>query len=258
VELLADAPHWSPDDDGPKLRAAIRRVVAETGVGISNVNANTAGCLWPLELPEPVFEPSLSNRCAGVRRRRLDYTRTCLELAAEVGAPCVSITSGRPQALVSPADGMAWFADACAELSEHADALGVRIGIEYEPGLLVETAAEVAEILRRVDHPRLGANLDVGHAVCAGEDPVESIRMLGPAIWNLHLEDIRGRKHHHLVPGEGDIDFGRVFAALREVGYNGYVTVELYTCVDRADDAAIQARAHLAPFLQRAATRLAG
>ena len=258
VELLADAPHWSPSMDGPEVRRAVREALSETGLGVSNVNANTAASLWPFELPEPVFEPSLSNHDPAVRRRRLEYTRACLDFAAEVGAPCVSVTSGRPEALRTPEDGMAWFADGLAAVCDHAASVGVRVGIEYEPGLLVETAGEVLGILRRVDHPLLGVNLDVGHAICAGEDPAASIRKLGPWIWNVHLEDIRGRKHHHLVPGEGDVDFGRVFAALRDVGHHGYVTVELYTCVDRADDAAAQAHAHLAPYLEVEATRLAG
>lgn len=258
VELLADAPHWSPVQDTPAFRAEIRRALADGAVGVSNINANTAACLWPFELPEPVFEPSLSNRDAAIRRERFEFTRRAIDFAADVGGRCVSVTSGRPDALVDPADGIAWFAEALAPVCDYAAAAGIRVGIEYEPGLLVETAAEVAEVIARVGHPALGANLDVGHAVCVGEDPLESIRLLGPRIWNVHLEDIKGRKHHHLVPGEGDIDFARVFAALRSVGYDGYVTVELYTCVDRADDAAVQARTHLAPFVEASATRLAG
>ncbi len=258
VELLADAPQWSPETDTTGLRSAVRRALAETDIGVSNVNANTAACLWPFELPEPVFEPALSNRDAAVRRQRLDYTRQVLDFAADVGASCVSVTSGRPDAAVAPEEGMAWFADSLAEVCRYAASVGVRVGIEYEPGLLVETALEVADIIERVGHPLLGANLDIGHAVCVGEDPAKSVQLLGPRIWNVHLEDIKGRKHHHLVPGEGDIDFARIFAALRAVDYDGYVTVELYTCVERADDAAAQARAYLTPFLEAQATRLAG
>jgi protein FrlC len=76
------------------------------------------------------------------------------------------------------------------------------IGIEYEPGLLIETAAEVRRLIDEVNHPALGANLDIGHAVCAGENPLESIELLAGRIWNVHIEDIRGRKHFHLIPGE--------------------------------------------------------
>lgn len=234
VEILADAPHWAPGADA----ARVRRAVEARGLAVSNVNANTAAVLWPHEPPEPVFEPALSNHDPTVRAQRLEYSRQCLELAAAVGAPCISVTSGRTEADHPPEEGMAWFTDSLATLCEDAAKLDLRVGVEYEPGLLVETAAEVRALIDRVDHPALGANLDVGHAICAMEDPLDSIRLLAGRIWNLHLEDIRGTKHYHLVPGEGDVDFGRVLGGLREVGYEGFVTVELYTCAHRADAAA--------------------
>ena len=48
-------------------------------------------------------------------------------------------------------------------------------------------------------------------------------------IAHVHLEDIgANRVHQHLVPGKGSIDFVALFAALDEIGYGGWVTVELY------------------------------
>jgi len=100
-----------------------------------------------------------------------------------------------------------------------------------------------------VDHPRLGANLDVGHAWCAGDDPAESVRILGRRIRHLHLEDIKGRRHFHLIPGEGgEIDFAAIRAALDRIGYTGAAAVELYTYPDEPDRAAAEAYAALAPI----------
>ncbi|MEZ4472167.1 MAG: sugar phosphate isomerase/epimerase [bacterium] len=248
VELLADRPHWHPEH-GPAAGAAARRALAEAGLAVSNINANTAMGLWPAWIPETLFEPSLSNHDPAVRARRLDYTRAALDFAAEVGAACVSVTSGRTEGAVPPAEGKAFFAESLALLAEEAAARGLRLGVEYEPGLLVETAAELRAILETVGHPALGANLDLGHALCAGEDPVASIGLLAGRIWNVHLEDIAGQKHFHLIPGDGDVDFGRLIGALRHHGYDGFVTVELYTCSHRAEEAASRAFAHLAPLL---------
>lgn len=245
VELLADRPHWTPGTPLEDVKGAL----AETGLAVSNVNANTATALWPTPPPEPVFEPSLSNHDPEVRRRRLDYSVACLELAAAVGAPAISVTSGRTEAGVPPELGMKYFAESLTILCRHAEEYGVRIGIESEPALLVEHAAEVRQLLERVNHPLLGANLDIGHAICAGEEPDEAIGLLAGRIWNVHLEDIRGRKHYHLVPGEGDVDFAGVLDSLRRVDYEEFVTVELYTCSDRADAAAEQAYAHLSRWM---------
>jgi len=61
-----------------------------------------------------------------------------------------------------------------------------------------------------------------------------------------HVEDIAAtRVHHHLVPGEGAIDFAAVLKAIATHTPDLWVTVELYPCRDRPDDAARAARAHL-------------
>jgi sugar phosphate isomerase/epimerase len=59
----------------------------------------------------------------------------------------------------------------------------------------------------------------------------------------VHLEDIAGsRVHHHLIPGEGAIDFASVLKALQEIQYNGWVTIELYPYTEDPDYAAKTAR----------------
>ena len=50
------------------------------------------------------------------------------------------------------------------------------------------------------------------------------------------------RVHHHLVPGEGVIDFAATLKALDDVGYQDWVTIELYTCHENPDAAAKTAR----------------
>ena len=58
-------------------------------------------------------------------------------------------------------------------------------------------------------------------------------------IRHFHLEDIAAtRVHHHLVPGEGAIDFAATLRAIQAIGYDGWVTIELYPYVDDPDAAA--------------------
>ena len=65
--------------------------------------------------------------------------------------------------------------------------------------------------------------------------------MLGPRIFHIHIEDISKRKHYHLVPGEGQIDFEDIFRALAAIRYDGFVTVELYTFPENPGEAAEKA-----------------
>ena len=94
------------------------------------------------------------------------------------------------------------------------------------------------EWIDRLGHPRLGANLDVGHSQVIGEDIPATIRLLKGRIWNLHVEDIPGRKHYHMIPGEGTMDWRGLRLALEGIGYGRTVTVELYTCSEDPDTAA--------------------
>ncbi len=85
----------------------------------------------------------------------------------------------------------------------------------------------------------VGLNFDVGHFFCVGDDVPETIKRLAPFIRHFHLEDIAAtRVHHHLIPGEGAIDFPAAFRAMRSIGYDGWITVELYPYVDDPDAAA--------------------
>jgi protein FrlC len=229
VEVLCDAPHWFPGRTTHAEAERLAERLDRLGLVVSNLNANTAnGYFNPLP-PENVFEPSLSSRDPQWRRWRLDYSIAALRLARIVGAPNISVTSGHAGSGGPPAEGLALLADSLKRLCEAAEPLGIRVGVEYEPGLLVERAAELAELIERVGSPLLGANLDIGHSWLDGELPEQAVSLLAGRIWNLHLEDIAGGKHYHLIPGEGDLPFGRYLAALERAGYAGFYTLELYT-----------------------------
>ena len=101
----------------------------------------------------------------------------------------------------------------------------------------------------RVDAPSVGLNFDVGHAYCVAEDVPAAIRKVASHIRHFHVEDISAQRvHHHLVPGTGAIDFAQVFEAIAAIGYDGWVTVELYPFVDDPDAAAREALAVLKPL----------
>src|SRR5207253_8675679 len=108
---------------------------------------------------------------------------------------------------------------------------------------LIETADQYLEFAAKIQSPMLGLNFDIGHFYCVKDDPPATVHKLKEHIRHVHLEDIAAtRVHHHLVPGEGVIDFPATLAALHEIGYDGWVTIELYTCHEAPDAAAKMAR----------------
>ena len=249
AEILCDHPHWLSHRVSDDEAAAIGRLLDECGLALSNLNANTAnGYFAPLP-PENVFEPSLSSANETWRNWRIAYSIRTVQLAKLLGARCISVTSGQPASGGTPEAGLGIFVDSLKALCDAAEKLDIRVGIEYEPGLLVERASELAEVIHRVDAPCLGANLDIGHSFLCGESPQEAVALLQGRIWNVHVEDIRGRKHYHRIPGQGELPFQTYFQALKAGGYDGYLTLELYTCSHRPEAAGREALAFLEGLL---------
>ena len=245
IELLADEPHLYADElsksDLEKVKSAIER----SGLKVANINANTAMGYYGRQFWEPLFEPSLANPDKILRNWRIDYTKKCIDLADFLDAPFVSVTSGRPAPGISPEESRDLLIDSLEKLVEYSSKRSIGIGVEYEPGLLVECFDELSGLLEQIDSPYLGANLDLGHSHVLGEDPRVVINGLGRRVFHVHIEDIRGRKHYHLVPGTGDIDFRKILGILTENGYNGFATVELYTYPDRPEEVARQSLHYL-------------
>ena len=241
VELLADKPHlWPPTfDEAQAVR--LRDRLDRLHLAISNINANCLFGYFKDAPPEPFFEPSLVSPLKKFRVDRLAYIELTLQIADWLGAANLSITSGR--LLVPPEQAWPMLVDNLKLVCERAAGLGrggIRVGIETEPALFIETSEELAELIGRVDSPLLGANLDLGHAHAGGERVADAIRRLAGRIWNVHIEDLPGVKHYHLIPGTGDFDFAGARAALESVGYERFATVELYTCADDPQAAARQ------------------
>jgi sugar phosphate isomerase/epimerase len=118
--------------------------------------------------------------------------------------------------------------------------------IEPEPGLLIENSEQFVDFFGELDPDVFGLNCDLDHFFCVGEDPVRIIKEMNPVIHHFHLEDIAAsREHYHLMLGEGAIHLPQVFKAIWEIGYEGFVTVELYTDEEEADNAARKAHQYL-------------
>lgn len=241
VEILADRPHAFLDDQWNGFEA-LKDALSSSGLAVSNINANTATGFFVSGHNGDAFEPSLSNPGESLRRWRIDYTKRCIDLAAALGCRSVSITSGPvPVSEQDEGQGMDLFIEALREILDYGRGCYVSIGIEYEPGLLIGDAWKTAAILDALQSTYLGVNLDIGHAYVLGEDLREIITMFGSRILNIHIEDIKDRRHFHLIPGLGDIDFDSLIRALKDIDYRHYLTVELYTYSDTPAEAAAEA-----------------
>ena len=241
VEILADVPHLYPySTTGPDLDE-VAASLKKNRIKAANINANTAVGYYGAKFWEPLFEPSLANPDADARKWRVEFTKKCIDMARFLSCPNVSVTSGRMVPGVKPETSLALLKQSIFEIVEYAAGKHVRVGMEYEPGLIVERAEELSGLIREVGAENFGANLDFGHSHIAGEAPSDVAERLASKIFHIHLEDIRARKHYHLIPGEGDIDFEDIARALAGIEYEGFGTVELYTFPENPEQAARKA-----------------
>jgi protein FrlC len=238
VEILADQPHAYPDSIDEGTVREICRELEQLDLRVSNVNANCSFGYWKHAPAEPYFEPSLISPDPVHRADRSRLILKTLDFAKAVGAANISITSGRCLGGMPPDKAAKQFAESIKPILDRADRLGIDVGIECEPGLFLEYVAELSDWIQRLGHPRFGANLDIGHSQVMGEDLYEAITALGDRIFNLHVEDIPGRKHYHLIPGQGTISWPDVRDALHAIDYSRFLTVELYTHTANPQEAA--------------------
>ena len=116
---------------------------------------------------------------------------------------------------------------------------GIKLLIEPEPDLLIENSGQFLEFIKRIDSKLVRLNFDIGHFYCVNEDPAKLILKLERYIEHIHLEDIsKERVHNHLVPGQGVINFKKIFSNIKKINYNGFITIELYPYLEQPEIAA--------------------
>ncbi|WP_439625234.1 sugar phosphate isomerase/epimerase family protein [Gemmata sp.] len=241
VEVMADVPHAWPAYLLPEHKQALRDALARNNLRISNVNAFMMHAVN--DHRQKYWHPSWIEPDANYRRVRIDHTKRALTLAKEIGATCITTEPGGPLEGRPWAECLALFVEMLKPVVEHAEKEQVMLLVEPEPDLLIETADQYLEFASKISSPYLGLNFDIGHSYCVSDDPAATVKRLGKLIRHVHLEDIAPtRVHHHLIPGEGAIDFGATLKALKEIGYQDWVTIELYTCHENPDHAAKVAR----------------
>jgi D-psicose/D-tagatose/L-ribulose 3-epimerase len=100
------------------------------------------------------------------------------------------------------------------------------VSISIEPvnrseTFFVRTAREASSLCDAIDHPRFGVTIDTVHANIEERDIPEALTSISPRLKHVHAsENDRG------LLGKGHIDFPGIVAALKKIGYNGYLMIE--------------------------------
>jgi sugar phosphate isomerase/epimerase len=158
---------------------------------------------------------------------RVPNTVRAVEMTGELGADILIVNAERSDEARRDAQWAA-LVERLARVCAAAEAAGVDIAVEPEPLLLVHGMEDWARLRAEVGSPRLKINLDIGHCAITDPDVPGVIERFAEDIVHVHFEDIPAGVHQHLVPGEGDLDLAAIAEALRRVGYDGFVTIDLF------------------------------
>ena len=245
IELMADVPHAWPAGLLPERKKSIRQALDRHGLTISNINAFMMNAV--ADPRQPYWHPGWTDPDPHYRAIRREHTKRSLQLAQELGAPCITTEPGGQLTPEQTWDDRARiFYDELMPCVELAEKLQIKLLIEPEPGLMIETFGQYLQFVARINSPWVKLNFDVGHAYCVGEDPQDWVEKMAPHTVHYHLEDIAAtRKHEHLIPGRGAIDFAATLSNIQATGYDGWLTVELYPYIDNPDAAARESREYL-------------
>ena len=166
-----------------------------------------------------------------------------IQAASELNLEIVTVHAARPNRM--PHDEVLSHAVSNLRvLGDEAEKHGVRIGLENV--IYPSDPDEYVELLDAIDHPAVGATLDIGHiafwlkrdGIAHLEGPTGAafyndclarmIDQLGNRIIHLHIHDIRLPDiRDHRAVGRGIIDFGMLIQRLRALGFNGMLEFEL-------------------------------
>ncbi|MBG6084587.1 EboA domain-containing protein [Zhihengliuella flava] len=160
---------------------------------------------------------------------RLDFLRRAVDVSAALDAECVSFFSGVLPPEATPETGWERLTARVRELLEYAEAQGVKLSIEPEPGMLVETVADALDLHRALGAPSaLGVTVDIGHCVVVEPEGVRgALLQAGDLLTNVQLDDMPPHTHEHLPFGDGAVDLVEALSTLAELDYRGVAAVEL-------------------------------
>jgi sugar phosphate isomerase/epimerase len=242
-----------------------RRYAGVTHIDVTRMDAAEAGRVRELAKKSGVaisglgYYPNPLDPDPETRRVATDHLKKVITAASTLGLKIVNTFIGRDPALSVPAS-WALLEQVWPALVRHAEASNVQLGIENCPMIFTldewpggKNLATSPAIWRKLFEvlPALGLNYDPSHLIWQHIDHVRFIREFGSKIVHVHAKDERvdGDKlyeqgimglgwHTPKLPGLGDVDWGAVFSALTDAGYNGAVCIEVE---DRAYEGSLAA-----------------
>jgi sugar phosphate isomerase/epimerase len=168
-----------------------------------------------------------------VRASSVGYLKDCVTMVKELEGQLMSIVPsevGKVRAMASPEEEWQWAIEGLKEVYTHATAEGVRIAIEplnrFETNFL--NRHDQALALADAVAPDVGVCLDLYHMNMEEANTFKALKNAGHRLYDLHVAD-----NNRMACGQGDFDWAAILQTVRDIGYEGSLTVEFVPPIDR-------------------------
>ena len=254
---------WSPAE---KLEAAAR--VGAEGLEL-NIDANAlwtqrldrsarqalrqqaqdAGLLWTSLCMNAHWVFNLASPDVRIRDVGVSLLIDAIDLAQDLGASAILVPGcDQPQ---SPENRWQLFCDGVLRAVARAERAGVTLALEAVGKPFLFNTEKLLQMIEDCGgSSALGVYLDVGNATSGGMDPAAEIRAAGGRATLVHVKDWNPANRAERQLGAGAVNMTASLAALREIGYDGYLVVELSPDPDEPDAVARHSVQYLADALR--------
>lgn len=205
-------------------------------------------------IPMMCYSPDFTIPDPEARSAEVERQKTAVRVSARLGAGLCRVLSGQRRPEVSREDGLSWVAESITAVLPVAEEEGVTLILEnhYKDGYwqfpeFAQKTEVFLDLLDRIgEHAHFGVNFDPSNTLIAGEDPLALLEAVKHRVVSMHasdryleggtLEDLRRIEVdpalgyasilRHGVIGRGLNDYDRIFAVLRDAGFQGWISIE--------------------------------
>ena len=191
--------------------AALKAVLDKTGLGLIGHTA------WYLPFGSPIPQ---------VRAGAVAAVRALFEPLTQLGGKLINVHVDKGVNAFAYDDTLRWNAESFAALAEQAHEFGLTVMIEN-----VVNNFNTAKAFRTLldAHPDLRLHLDIAHANVKGEKTADFLKQHAAKLVHVHISDNKRVNDDHLPIGVGAINWNEQIGLLRGSGYDGTITLEIFT-----------------------------
>ena len=214
IEIGCAAPHAFPAHLSADRRRELRSILQTEGLAPVSL------------LPAPGGGPgnNAASPLSEERQSTIDHYKEVVDLAADLGAPLVLYIAGWLVFGTTRQEGFRYSTDCLAEVARHAATRSITIVVEptSADSNLIETADDALELMRASGEPNVKVMFDTYHVMYRNEVSSDYVHAMAPHLAHIHCADT-----DRLAPGDGEVNWRGVLQAVKDVGYDGYLTMEI-------------------------------